>query len=77
MNIHNLDDLAGSLIDLIVAIVFVLIIIVSGCNLGLVVTISSHHSLEMLVGSVGVNQFVSVEVITHQGPSLTSYCAKK
>ena len=77
MYVNNLDDLTRSLIDLIVAIILVLVIDICFCNLGLVVTISSHHSLKVLVGSVRVNQFVSVEIITHKWPSLTSYCIKK
>ena len=56
MHVHDFDDLAGRLIDVVAAVVVVLILFLLGRLLRGLEAISTHHSLEGLVGVASINE---------------------
>ena len=50
MHVHNLDDLAGRLVNLALAAILVLrLFLLGGCMLGSLIAVRSHHRLKSLV----------------------------
>jgi len=58
VHVDNFDDFLRGIIDFLVTIIFVFLLLVVGsiCNLGLVVALFAHHILEVLISALVVHQ---------------------